>query len=175
MTPRKDIVIVVLATFCLAVTLFTVLPIRSSPNGYDPWIDLDDDGKIGPYDFYMFARAYGSSGDPTKNVTIAGRTNKLAYSTTTVVPNGDGGYVSPWIPVDGYSKMTVCIYYAAISDVYRLDARHSGGDYFSMDLLNDIGFHFVKTYDVPNEEIRIYLVNFDTYDRTLRLDIYLIP
>jgi uncharacterized coiled-coil protein SlyX len=70
MVIKKDLIIAVLATFCLTAALFTIVPTRSSPNGYDPWMDLDDDGHIGIHDFYLFARAYGSSGTPINKTAL---------------------------------------------------------------------------------------------------------
>jgi S1-C subfamily serine protease len=63
-TTRKDLAIAIITTFCLTVTLFTIIPSRSQTSGqqYDPWIDLNDDGQINILDLYMVARAYGTSG-----------------------------------------------------------------------------------------------------------------
>jgi hypothetical protein len=69
---RKDLIIAVLVTFCLAVTLFAVIPIKSSSssNAYDPWLDLNDDGVIDPTDLGMLGTSWSTTGDPTKNVNI---------------------------------------------------------------------------------------------------------
>jgi len=72
MATKKDLVIVILATFCLALTLFTVLPTHSSAGAaseYDPWADINDDGKIDLKDIGYAARLFGAYGDPTKSVT----------------------------------------------------------------------------------------------------------
>jgi hypothetical protein len=39
-------------------------------NGYDPWVDLNDDGNIDYNDLYTFARAYGSSGTPINKTAL---------------------------------------------------------------------------------------------------------
>jgi hypothetical protein len=69
---RKDLIITVLATFCLTATLFIVLPTRSIPSAgeYDPWADIDENGKINMYDIGYTAQRFGTSGDTTKNVTV---------------------------------------------------------------------------------------------------------
>jgi hypothetical protein len=69
---RKDLVIAVLATFCLTLTLFTIMPIRSLQGvpEYDPWKDLNDDGVINMLEYQMVKMSIPSLGDPTKNVTV---------------------------------------------------------------------------------------------------------
>jgi hypothetical protein len=71
MVTKKDLIIAVLATFCLTATVFMVIPIRSSTNPYDAWIDYNDDGKISLADLSALANSYGTTGDPTKNVNVA--------------------------------------------------------------------------------------------------------
>ena len=74
MTTKKDLIIVILATFCLTLTLFTILPTHSSSSTatleYDPWKDIDGDGKITLYDAVSLLNSYGAQGDPTRNVTV---------------------------------------------------------------------------------------------------------
>jgi hypothetical protein len=74
MTTKKDLVIVILATFCLTLTLFTILPTHSSSSTatleYDPWLDVNDDGKMDGKDIALTALVFGTAGDPTKNVNV---------------------------------------------------------------------------------------------------------
>lgn len=72
MVIKKDLVIAVLSTFCLTVTLFAVIPTRSSPGigDYDPWYDINDDGKIDGRDLTVLARAFGSSGTPINKTAL---------------------------------------------------------------------------------------------------------
>jgi hypothetical protein len=79
---KKELIVAVLLTFCLSAVLFQILPIGSQGAGdYDPWADINDDGNIDMYDIGYTARAFGTSGNPTKNVTI---TNWPAGESTTV-------------------------------------------------------------------------------------------
>jgi hypothetical protein len=64
MANKKDLVIVVLATFCLTATLFLIIPTRSSPNEYDPWVDLNGDGTINILDIAKVASLFGTNGIP---------------------------------------------------------------------------------------------------------------
>ena len=69
MKNKKDLIIAILITFCFTATLFMVIPTRSQPTQpYDSWLDVNEDGKIGPADFAYFSTIYGAAGDPTKNV-----------------------------------------------------------------------------------------------------------
>jgi hypothetical protein len=70
MVTKKDLVIAVLATFCLTVTIFMIMPIKSANNPYDPMLDYNHDGKIGLSDLVQFASSYGTTGDPTVNVNV---------------------------------------------------------------------------------------------------------
>jgi len=117
---KKDFIIAILATFCLTVTLFVVLPTKSSPSagGYDSWADINDDGKINMYDIGYTAQRYGATGDPTKNVNV---TNwpEPQYKTGSQVVNiswyngGDSGSfklnTTAIVSTGGYSRMSVAI------------------------------------------------------------------
>ena len=71
MTVKRDMIIAVLAIFCLTSTLFMILPIQSSPgNGYDPWLDNNDDGKINILDIAATAKAYGTTGTPINKTAL---------------------------------------------------------------------------------------------------------
>jgi hypothetical protein len=68
---KKDLIIAVLAAFCLTATLFMIAPTSSVPaRQYDPWLDYNGDGKIELKDVYAMYLAYGTSGDPIKNVNV---------------------------------------------------------------------------------------------------------
>jgi hypothetical protein len=73
MVTRKDLVIAVLATFCLTATLFLIMPTRSSPQGYVPQLDTNHDGVINILDIAAVAKAYNptnTGNDPTENVNV---------------------------------------------------------------------------------------------------------
>ncbi len=42
----------------------------TGPNGYDPWMDLDDDGDIDIFDIVKIAGAYGTSGTPLNKTAL---------------------------------------------------------------------------------------------------------
>ena len=169
---RKDLIITAVLTFCLTSTIFMVATSRSAE--YDPWVDINDDGKIDIFDVVGMTSRYAATGDPTKNVTVANwPSNKLAYSIETSV-GGFAGFQSPYIQVAGYSKISICIWNDAADDQYWLYARHTSGSDFTADYAENMPNNLVKTYDAPNEEIRVRFFNVDAGSRNLKLDVYLI-
>jgi hypothetical protein len=72
MAKKKDLIIVALATFCLTATLFMIRPTKSNPGAgeYDPWMDLDDNGKINILDAIDLSNVYGTSGTPINKTEL---------------------------------------------------------------------------------------------------------
>ncbi len=65
---KRSLVIAVLSGLCL--TMILAVPTNSLVGYYDPWLDYNDDGNIDMKDVAASAKAFGSYGDPTKNVTV---------------------------------------------------------------------------------------------------------
>lgn len=100
---KKDVIVAVLATFCLTATLFMVMRTSSSPE-YDPWKDIDDNGKIDMIDLWMLQKSYGTLGDPTKNVNVTNWPTTIQ----TMPATNSGRYV--WVNplpgvIDGYHNL----------------------------------------------------------------------
>jgi hypothetical protein len=55
-------IITLLVAFSLTVALFTVILVGGQSVEYDPWIDVNDDGKIDMKDIGQVARAFGATG-----------------------------------------------------------------------------------------------------------------
>jgi hypothetical protein len=170
---RKDLVVVALCTFCLTACLFMVSATRSAFE-YDPWLDYNEDGVIDVSDLHPLGGSYGTMGDSTKNVTIAGHVNKLAFNVSTGVESYSA-YYTGWISVDGYSKVTICISTETSVNSYRLVTSHYAGHAYTVDEATNFQECLVRTYDVPNEQIRVTFVNMDEFTVDLDIDVYLIP
>jgi predicted secreted protein len=71
-TKRRDLLIAIIVTFCLAVVLFAAIPTWSSPGAgdYNPWYDVNDDGSIDGSDLIVLCRAFGSTGQPITKASI---------------------------------------------------------------------------------------------------------
>ncbi len=75
---KKDLIIVVLVSFCLVSALLMILPTRSSPSSheYDPWADITGpvegvpDGTINMRDIGYLCDRFSTSGDPITRAAI---------------------------------------------------------------------------------------------------------
>jgi hypothetical protein len=75
----------ILASVLLASMLFSAMSVNTSSSvEYDPWLDINDDGKINMKDLYAEILAFGTEGDPTKNVTV---TNFPTEVNVNIVPH----------------------------------------------------------------------------------------
>lgn len=62
---RKDVVLAILITLCLTTVLFSIVSVWSQGlREYDPWYDMNDDGKINLWDKYHMDLKYGTFGTP---------------------------------------------------------------------------------------------------------------
>ncbi|MEM3714053.1 MAG: hypothetical protein QXF82_03800 [Nitrososphaeria archaeon] len=71
---------------------------------YDPWLDYNDDGRIDMKDIGITCRAFGTTGDPTKNVNITAYTT---YSNYTRLHLDSLGYACLIAPIKGFRYVTV--------------------------------------------------------------------
>jgi hypothetical protein len=107
MITRKHLLLAIAATCLLTMFLITIAPIRSQTAGqYDPWLDVNDDGKIDGKDITPSARAFGTFGDPTKNVVTTANSSQNTYYTTI---NGLSGWTFQ-ANTAGFRKVTVNFY-----------------------------------------------------------------
>ncbi len=160
----------------VAMLLVSPFVVGMTSSAWDSWLDTNDDGIIDITDIATIISNYGTMGDTTKNVTVARRSNKLAYNVSGQLVVAEGTFYTPWISVDGYSKVSICLYTSALSNYYQLETRHEGGFVFYADTRTNFVFDIVETYDVPNEQIRIFFRNDEAIDnKHIWIDIYLVP
>jgi hypothetical protein len=106
---KKSLIFAVLATFCLTMVLFTVIPVGSYGT-YDPWIDFNDDGKIDAKDVAQVASNYGSKGDPTKNVSVTNWPQTYSLQTG-IVTLSSSGYNADDLTIacGGFSRLSIML------------------------------------------------------------------
>ncbi|MGD0159927.1 MAG: hypothetical protein ABSB89_06480 [Candidatus Bathyarchaeia archaeon] len=116
MVKNRDLIIAVLITFCLTAMLFLVKPTQSqTSSNYNPFYDLNHDGKIDMKDIALEARAFGGTGDPTENVNVTNWGDQYSCEdygilNFTFAPVGGGGYSGSWnseVNCSGYSSMEI--------------------------------------------------------------------
>jgi len=170
---KKDLVIAVLATFCLTATLLMIIPTRSSPSEYDPWVDINDDGKINIADIFYAAKAFGTSGDPTKPVVIAGY-ESLENVTSFVLNTTE--IVNFTIPTVGFRTITVSIYaQSKDSHQFEIFIGHKIDDRFTYStiqtLTSDSTLHVVKPIWYQNIRPAILVFSYEVAFSELWLSI----
>jgi hypothetical protein len=107
MVRKKNLVIVVLLTFCLTAMLFYAMPALGVVRVYNPVYDVGHYGRIDGRDIAAVASAFGTTGDPTVPVAP---TYSLQMVTLTMSATGQsysGSY--PMFTGNGYSRMALWI------------------------------------------------------------------
>lgn len=84
---------------------------------YEPWYDLDDNGKIDIFDVVRMAGTYGTIGDPEKSVNVTNWPPNVSVTVTYATRNdslasglipGDGGWTTS-IDTRGYRTITLTV------------------------------------------------------------------
>jgi hypothetical protein len=111
---KNYFVAVILTGLILALAFNHLAGSQTSPSAqYDPWADLNDDGKISMDEIVRMCELFGTTGDPTKNVIIAG----YHWSSTSYeieIPASSQGRIN--ITTTGYRQITIHFY---AYDVYK--------------------------------------------------------
>jgi len=99
----------VLAVFCCVAVVLGALGFAwthavQSTVQYDPWLDVDDDGRISGMDITLVCRAFGTAGDPTKTVRVVHSTYNTVFNATV-----SENVTSYWFNLTGYARVTVAI------------------------------------------------------------------
>jgi hypothetical protein len=149
---------------------------QQDSGSYDPWLDYNEDGKIDVNELYRLGEAYGSIGDATRNVTIAGHVTAFFSldGGNFSIPGGTSWY-SDIIPIDGYATVTILIRVSSASNFEgNLYACDNSGYPWLVEAINPTGNSWVKTYDVMNQRVKIYIRNSGTIAITAAVAIYLV-
>lgn len=166
---RKKLLITFLFSIVILTLTFIPVSTQQSAGDYDPWNDINEDGKIDIYDVASTALKFGTSGDPAKNVTIAGYATTEDSLYKTIDPKTNW-YV--YIDTRGYRKISVGldIVGTAVLNV-NIFWRVGGWAYVWQSFtLSDTE---LRVYDVNGAEMDIGIYNPDTVAHTVYLDYYL--
>jgi hypothetical protein len=66
---RRGLIILTIA-LCFAVAMLALVPLVNCPPEYDPWYDINDDGKIDLKDVYGVSKRFGATGTPLTKASI---------------------------------------------------------------------------------------------------------
>jgi hypothetical protein len=164
---KRDLIIAILATFCLTATLFLILPVRSTGT-YDPWADFYGTGKINMLDVGYVASLFGTSGDPTRNVTV---TNWPTSNDVLVWWNyylGPSSYAySSFCDTYGFGHLHVLVYAGSLSsgtvtvNIYGCLSNKTTGMTWLIPcytaVLTNSNSELALTLDVPSETFRFFI------------------
>jgi len=142
---------------------------------YDPWLDYNEDGIIDVNELHSLGEAYGSSGDPTRNITIA------SHATEYLRPDGlhisippASRWFSSMISIDGYAKVTLLIWVSSAANcVFYIHACDEYGYSWLMETVDPSSNSWVKTFDVMSPRIQIEIENSTPNTVTAELGVYL--
>jgi hypothetical protein len=147
---------------------------QQSSNSYDPWLDYNEDGVIDVDELRQIAEAYGSSGEPTRNVTVSSHLTsyiRLSGASNISIP-ALSTWLSERIIIDGYAKVTIMIK-ASITGYTNVDLYACDNDghewWIERPILSNS--NWVKTYDVMSQRIRITIQN--AYGSAITVDVAL--
>ena len=102
---RKNYLAAIMLTALMLALMFIPMSGSQTTWQYDPWADINDDGKIDIKDIAYSSRLFGTLGDPTKNVIV---NNKIqSYNFSKVIP--PRSIVSFNVSIAGYRQATIIL------------------------------------------------------------------
>jgi len=175
---REQFSIATLLALVLLIVALATWSGQQSSNAYDPWLDYNDDGVIDVNELHRIAEVYGSSGEPTRNVTVYSHMTsyiRLSGPSNISIPAASN-WLSEMISVDGYAKVTILIRASTGgSSVYwDVFACDNNDHTWLVETGTQGSGNWVKTYDVMSPGIRIKIYNFYAYAITADVAVYLV-
>jgi hypothetical protein len=120
-TSRFTLVSLAIALLLLASPV--LVQVTTSQGMYDPWCDQDSDGDVDIYDIVPAAAAYGTTGDPTKNVNV---TNWPVSDQVTVFYAIDHSAGALYSGLSGFSQMHLSWRVTDLADTESVTIQVSG-------------------------------------------------
>jgi len=173
---RKQFGISMLSAIILLTVIIAPRSGQQDNVSYDPWLDYNEDGRIDVNELYRLGEAYGSTGDATRNVTIAGHvTAFFSLNGGNFSVPGRTNWYSDMIPIDGYLTVTILLQVSSADNFDgTLYACDNNGYPWQVERIVPTYNSWVKTYDAMSQRIKIYINNGGTAAITAAVAIYLV-
>lgn len=94
----------------LLTSMFFIGMTATMSGEYDPWKDINDDGYIELMDFWGMSQAFGTSGDPAKNVTVTNWPLTVTSETTVWYANSSLPLTSANYSGRGFSYLHIFLH-----------------------------------------------------------------
>jgi len=176
---KKDLIIAVLATFCLTATIFMIFPTKSA-EPYNPWGDVsgptigEPDGTINMRDINYEILRFNTFGDTAKNVTVTNwpvrRTLNASLAYNWLIDGSQAWLLEA--DVTGYSKLNLVLkietstgmtsvgVYFVIGGVWTppvyMNYTLTSGTYFLLQNYEVIGPTMLMEFS-PSGEVRVFV------------------
>jgi hypothetical protein len=162
---KKNIILNVLAALCLSLVLVSALPMNSIQHheGYDPWLDTDDNGIIDMRDIYNEAMIFGSIGTPINKTSVY---EQLSYSRTirfyspNETANNDPNFIDAavfvWTPNNKTNNaiLSLCCYFQYNVSIYFQVVVNNETVLNNADLHE--GYNWSMIYPLPTNPYRTH-------------------
>jgi len=102
----KNYLVAIMLTALMLALMFIPMSGSQTAVQYDPWADMNDDGKIDIKDIAYSSRLFGTLGDPTKSVVISGYNQKLLTYKVEISAKTQGNVT---IDTYGFKKASVVL------------------------------------------------------------------
>jgi len=183
----KNIIVAIMITFCFTATLFMMIPIRSANSPYNPWVDINDDDKIGLQDLVMLANSYGTTNTEnlTRNVNVTNWPVEPSSQTIVVCQNftvlSEGTGMTPIgnANVTGYRYVSFFIAYYDSDGVdqdlyYRLSCLGITLGYGTIGLQQNFGYYEtgIQAFEVGAPSITFKLYSYSAGSTELTIVLY---
>jgi hypothetical protein len=184
----KKYFVAALLSFCLAVTLFSLIstsgsqapanssrtPIAGEPGmyDYDSWCDVNHDGVIDIADMSIEVDKFLTIGDPTLTVDII---NSFSANTTNYYISA-GSYQNIYVWTEGFKEITLGFYPTSGTcsiEVYWYEGKAIGGVFYLEQTFASISANTLKVLSIHGSELKLIVYNTGGYGLTFWLDYYM--
>lgn len=176
---KKKYIVIAIGIVCILLGSFfvnNVILAQTGDSEYDPWLDYNEDGTVDASDLFDLSKAYSSSGNPTKNVTITGVQSDVLELLVNFVLTPDN-FTRVEVNVDSYKTLHVWMWSEPLlvgsGDVsvsfvmpFAYDsgegAVHYPVDWFGWDASKTGILNELRTYEVLGPTFELFISNNST-------------